>query len=206
MLGETYDYRITPFEGSTPGMATVIEGVRVPADTRLSTDLAFDGRGQPTTVNFAWSGRDLRPGTVARVRLESSDGSVVVELGRETVGPDGIVESAAILPSDLAPGSYRVVIEAVDAYGTEVETQREFEITDEWAPNDVEPDDAGPGDGSPDEDSSSSGGLSGVIRGVLYVAGGLAVVVLLAAAGWWLLVARRRDDDEEDQIESGDRP
>ncbi|MTA27758.1 MAG: hypothetical protein F2562_02745, partial [Actinobacteria bacterium] len=206
VLGETYDYRITPFEGSTPGTATVIEQVRVPADTRLSTDLVFDGRGQPTTVSFAWSGRDLRPGTVAHVRLESADGSVVVELGRETVGPDGIVESVAILPSDLSPGSYRVVIEAVDAYGIEVETQREFEITGVWAPSDVEPDDAGPNDGSPDEDSSSSGGLSDVVRGVLYVAGGLVVAVLLAAAGWWLLVARRRDDDEEDQIESGDRP
>ena len=188
VLGETYDYRITPFEGSTPGMATVIEGVRVPADTRLSTDLAFDGRGQPTTVNFGWSGRELRPGTVARVRLESADGSVVVELGRETVGPDGVVESVAILPSDLAPGSYRVVIEAVDAYGIDVETQRDFEITGQWAPSDVEPDDEGQGDGSPDGDSSSSEGLSDVIRSVVYVGGVMVVMALLAVAGWWLLI------------------
>ncbi|NDD97007.1 MAG: hypothetical protein EBZ93_05840, partial [Actinobacteria bacterium] len=210
ILGQTYNYRITPFNGSTPGEPTVIENVRIPADPRLEANVTFDGKRQPTTVNFAWTGRDLRPGSTAVVRLESIDGTIVVELGRVTVGPDGTLDAHATIPRDLAPGSYRLIIEAIDVYGTEIDSRFDFEITSTWSPSDAADFDGSGGETNTDDSSADDKGVSGVLRGILYAAMALMVVGLIAMAGWWFIVARRRDEEEEEiednEIESDIRP
>jgi hypothetical protein len=209
ILGETYTYRITPYNGTTPGEATVIENVRIPADPRLASDLLFDGRGQPKKVNFAWTGRDLRPGSEATVRVESSDGSTIIELGRVVIGPDGSLDTKAILPRDLAPGSYRLIIEATDAYGDDTDVRYEFDISEDWAPSDAPDPNDGDGSENSDDSSDGDGGMSTMWRIFIYVGVIALLFGAIAVAGWWFIIARRRDEDEDeeqDKIESDTRP
>jgi titin len=209
ILGETYTYRITPYNGTTPGEATVIENVRIPADPRLASDLLFDGRGQPKKVNFAWTGRDLRPGSEATVRVESSDGSTIIELGRVVIGPDGSLDAKAILPRDLAPGSYRLIIEATDAYGDDTDVRYEFDISEDWAPSDAPDPNDGDGSENSGDSSDGDGGMSTMWRIFIYVGVIALLFGAIAVAGWWYIIARRRDEDEDeeqDKIESDTRP
>jgi titin len=207
VVGETYNYRITPFNGSTAGESTVVDNVRIPAEPRLGADLEFDGERQPKTVNFRWSGRELLPGSTATVRIVGLDGATVAELGRITIGPDGLLDEGAVIPSDLAPGSYRLIIEAVDAYGIDVETTYDFDVTAEWSPSDV----VDPNDGNTDEPSekpsTNDNGMPTPLKVLIYVVGVVAILGVFVLGGWWFFIARRRrDEDDEEMIESGDRP
>ena len=187
----------------------MIDGVRIPADPRLKADIMLNSRREPATVAFRWSGRDLKRGSNARVRITADDGSFALDLGETVVGTSGRIDVGSVLPSDLTPGDYTFTIDAVDVYGVETTAEFGFTITSEWSPSDVERPDNGSGDGSGDGsgggvvdgDGGESHGLTG-LRLILVVFGVTgAIAGLLALGGWFFIIGRRRRDDEEESVD-----